>query len=56
MIMVPAFFLGALIGAIRAKSKQGRGLDMLQYGAAHGIIFFIIGLFATIAFDWLGWV
>ncbi len=56
MIMVPAFFLGALIGAIRAKRKQGSKLDMLQYGAAHAIIFFIVAMFASIALGWLGWV
>lgn len=56
MIMVPAFFLGALIGAIRAKRNQGSKLDMLQYGAAHAIIFFIVAMFASIALGWLGWV
>ncbi len=56
MFMVPAFLLGALIGAFRAHKQQGTKLDMLQYGAAHGIIFFIVSLFASIALDWAGWV
>jgi hypothetical protein len=54
MFMVPAFIIGALIGAWRAHRKQGNKLDMLQYGAAHGIIFFIVALFASIALDWAG--
>ncbi len=56
MIMIPAFFLGALIGAIRAKKDHGSKLDMLQYGAAHAIIFFIVAMFASISLGWLGWV
>lgn len=56
MIMIPAFILGAIIGAMRAKNKQGSKLDMLQYGAAHAIIFFIIAMFMSITLGWLGWV
>ena len=56
MFMVPAFFIGVLIGIWRAYKKQLNKLDMLQYGAAHGIIFFIIAMFMSIAIDWLGWV
>jgi len=56
MIIVPVFLLGVLVGVLRVYKQQGSKLDMLQYGAAHGIAFFILGLFATIAFDWLGWV
>jgi hypothetical protein len=56
MLMVPAFFIGVLIGIWRAYKKQGNKLDMLQYGAAHGIIFFIIAMFMSIAIGWLGWV
>ena len=54
MIMVPAFFIGALIGAWRATKKQGTKLDMLQYGAAHGIAFFVLAMFLSVALDWLG--
>lgn len=56
MIMVPAFILGALIGAWRASKKPGTQLDMLQYAAAHGIAFFVLAMFLSIGFDWLGWV
>ena len=56
MIMVPGFVLGALFGAWRAYKKQGTKLDTLQYAAAHGIAFFVLGMFLSVAFDWLGWV
>ncbi len=56
MIMVPAFFLGLLVGAFRSHRKQGSTLDMLQYGFAHGIAFFVLGMFLSILFDWQGWV
>ncbi len=54
MFMVPAFFIGVVIGIWRVSKKQGSKLDMLQYGAVHGIIFFITALFASIALDWAG--
>lgn len=56
MIMVPAFFLGALIGVFRSYLRQGGTLDMFQYAAVYGIAFFILGLFLTIALDWLNWI
>jgi len=40
--------IGAIIGALRAKSKGGKGKDMLQWGAVFAIIFGLIGLFILI--------
>lgn len=40
--------MGALIGATTALRRGGRKLDALQYGAAIGILFALIGLFITI--------
>lgn len=40
--------LGALIGAIRARMRGGKGLDMLQWGAAFAVIFGLIGLFILV--------
>jgi len=40
--------LGALVGALRAKSRGGNRLDMLQWGAVTGIILGVIGLFVLI--------
>ena len=39
MFMVPAFFIGAVIGIWRVSKKQGNKLDMLQYGAAMALSF-----------------
>ena len=40
--------IGAILGALRAKSKGGKGKDMLQWGAVFAIIFGLIGLFILI--------
>lgn len=40
--------IGAIVGAMRAKSKGGKGKDMLQWGAVFAIIFGLIGLFLLI--------
>ena len=40
--------LGAIIGALRAKSRGGKTKDMLQWGAAFAIMFGLIGLFILI--------
>ncbi|MCF7700453.1 hypothetical protein [Loktanella sp. M215] len=42
------FVLGALIGAVRARMRGGRVLDMLQWGAACGVIVAIVGLFVLV--------
>ncbi|MBQ2263416.1 MAG: hypothetical protein II336_18900 [Loktanella sp.] len=42
---------GALLGAWRAKSRGGTLPDLLQWGAAFGIIFGILGLFLLIAIE-----
>lgn len=36
--------LGALIGAVRARMRGGKVLDMLQWGAAFAVILGIVGL------------
>jgi hypothetical protein len=40
--------LGALLGAVRARMRGGKMLDLLQWGAAFGIIFGLIGLFILV--------
>ncbi len=39
---------GAIFGALRAKSKGGKGKDMAQWGAVFAIIFGLIGVFVLI--------
>ena len=40
--------LGAIIGAIRARMRGGKVLDMLQWAAAFAVILGLIGLFALV--------
>jgi len=43
--------LGAAFGALRAKRRGGKTLDLLQWGAVFALIFGIIGLFAMVFID-----
>ncbi|HVH03409.1 MAG TPA: apolipoprotein acyltransferase [Amaricoccus sp.] len=54
MLLPLAFALGALFGWRRAAARGGDRLDKLQYGAAHGILFALLGLAGTIAARRLG--
>ncbi|MEM9010799.1 MAG: hypothetical protein AAGE18_06195 [Pseudomonadota bacterium] len=49
MVMLSAFLIGAAIGGLRAKRRGGGLYDMLQYGAAHGILLALVALFAALA-------
>lgn len=40
--------LGALLGAALARRRGGKGLDLLQWAAAYGVIFGIIGTFVLV--------
>lgn len=39
---------GAILGALRAKMRGGKGFDMLQWGAVFAILFGLIGLFILV--------
>ncbi|MCF2872276.1 hypothetical protein L0664_14465 [Octadecabacter sp. G9-8] len=41
-------FLGAVLGAFRAKSRDGKIADMAQWAAVFAMIFGIIGLFIAV--------
>ena len=49
MFVAIAALIGALIGAMRARKAGGKTIDIIQYAAAHGVMFAIIGLFVNIA-------
>ncbi len=51
MIVIAALVLGAFIGWKRAARLGGNGRDRLQYAAAHGLAFTIMGLFATLLIE-----
>lgn len=48
MIVLAGLVAGALIGAGIARSRGGKPLDIAHYAAGYGIVFGLIGLFATI--------
>lgn len=51
MIVLAGLVLGAVFGGWRAARAGGKGLDIAQYAAAHGLAFMLVGLFATILID-----
>ncbi|WP_211299410.1 hypothetical protein [Pukyongiella litopenaei] len=48
MIVILAVLAGAVSGALIARSRGGRGLDMAQYAAGYAIAFGILGLLVTV--------
>jgi hypothetical protein len=48
MIVIGGFGLGAILGALAAKRRGGKGADMAQYAVAYGIAFALLGLVLTI--------
>jgi len=40
--------LGVLVGILMAKRREGKVLDMAQYGAVFGIVFAIIALILNV--------
>jgi hypothetical protein len=48
IIPLTGMAIGAILGALRAKSRGGKRLDMLQWGAVFAILFGVIGIFILI--------
>ncbi|WP_299350308.1 hypothetical protein [uncultured Shimia sp.] len=48
MIVLGSAILGAILGALQAKKRKGKPLDLLQYAAIYAMIFAVVGLFITI--------
>lgn len=46
--VLAAMVLGAIFGALRAKIRNGRALDMAQYGGSFAILFGLVTLLAVI--------
>ena len=46
--------IGAVVGALRARRREGNRLDMAQWAAIHAILFALLALVALIAIDRLG--
>lgn len=49
MIVIGGLVIGALLGTILARKRNGSLGDILQYAAVYGIIFGMIGMLVTIA-------
>ncbi len=54
MIWTSALVIGAIVGAVTAKRRGGRKLDMAHYAAGYAIAFFLIGLAISVYLDRLG--
>lgn len=48
MIVIAALLLGAVLGALTARKRNGNLADMLQYGTVYAIAFGIVGMLATL--------
>lgn len=48
MIILGFAIVGALIGALQARGRGGKPLDIAQYAASYAMAFGIIGLFVTV--------
>ena len=51
MIVLVAALIGAVLGALTARRRNGNRLDMLQYAAVYAIIFAMGGLALSIVLD-----
>lgn len=54
MIILSGLVFGVLLGAGRARRRQGTAADIAQYAAVHGILFALIGLFVTLGLGRIG--
>lgn len=41
-------FIGAVLGAFKAKKRGGKAADMAQWGAVFAMIFGVIGMFIAV--------
>lgn len=48
MVVIAGLVFGGLWGALLAKKRGGKGLDIAQYAAGYGIAFALVGMFLTI--------
>lgn len=48
LIPLAGILIGAVLGALKAKSKGGKPADMAQWGAVFAMIFGVIGLFIAV--------
>lgn len=49
MIVIGGALLGAILGGLQARKREGNRLDIAQYATAYAIAFGLIGMIITIA-------
>ena len=48
MIVIGTALLGAILGGLQARKRQGNRLDIAQYAASYAIAFGLIGMIITV--------
>ncbi|WP_171234453.1 MULTISPECIES: hypothetical protein [unclassified Ruegeria] len=48
VVVLGMAILGAILGALTAKKRNGNGADMAQYAAGYGIAFALLGLIISL--------
>lgn len=48
ILAIVGFFLGAFVGALQARRRGGKGIDMAHYAAIYGIAGGILGTLVTV--------
>lgn len=51
MIVIFAGALGAAIGGLTARKRQGNRKDIAQYATGYALAFMIVGMIATVLID-----
>ncbi|KEJ87926.1 hypothetical protein [Sulfitobacter donghicola] len=51
MIVIGLAILGAIIGGMTARKRNGNRKDIAQYAAGYGMAFLIVGMFLTVIID-----
>lgn len=51
MIIIFSALLGAIIGGLTARRRQGNRLDIAQYAAGYAMAFTVIGMIVTVILD-----
>jgi len=51
MIVIGLAILGAIIGGMTARKRNGNRKDIAQYAAGYGMAFLILGMFLTVIID-----
>lgn len=51
MIVIGLAILGAIIGGMTARRRNGNRKDIAQYAAGYGMAFLIVGMFLTVIID-----